>query len=463
MKKLLLTLLIGAGFFTVNAQYTKLLDFAGTSNGSYPGVDLISDGTFLYGMTYQGGTNDQGTIFKIMPDGTGYAKLLDFAEISSGSYPYGSLISDGTFLYGMTIFGGANGMGTIVKVKHDGTGYEKLLDFAGTTNGSYPWGSLISDGTFLYGMTNSGGTSGYGTIFKIMPDGTGYVKLLDFTGTNGREPRGSLFSDGTFLYGVTFYGGTSDMGTIFKIMTDGTGYTKLLDFTGATNGSHPLSTFISDGTFLYGMTFQGGTSNVGTIFKIMPDGTGYIKLHDFAWNADGNQPQGSLLLNGTILYGMTAQGGTSGKGTIFKILTDGTGYTKLFDFNGTSDGNQPGGSLISDGTFLYGTTGSGGTNNLGTIFKYQDNTGTNVSQYSGNNTKISVHPNPANNILNVSWDMKVQFNVISIIDITGRIIKEEGISTGNSLQIDISKIPAGIYFIEINSGNNKFYNKIIKE
>jgi len=60
--------------------------------------------------------------------------------------------------------------------------YTKLLDFAGTPDGGNPRGSLISDGTFLYGMTTGGGTNGMGTIFKIMPDGTGFVKLLDFNG-----------------------------------------------------------------------------------------------------------------------------------------------------------------------------------------------------------------------------------------------------------------------------------------
>ena len=150
----------------------------------------------------------------------------------------------------------------------DGSGYVKLLDFAGATNGRRPTGSLISDGTFLYGMTYSGGTNDLGTIFKIMPDGSGYVKLLDFTGvTNGSTPSGSLISDGTFLYGMNSDGGTNDMGTIFKIMPDGSGYVKLLDFAGATNGRTPYGSLISDGTFLYGMTSQGGTNNDGVIFK----------------------------------------------------------------------------------------------------------------------------------------------------------------------------------------------------
>jgi len=59
---------------------------------------------------------------------------------------------------------------------------------------------LISDGTYLYGMTQQGGDDNKGVVFKIKLDGTSYTKLLDFDGTNGETPYGSLVSDGSFLY-----------------------------------------------------------------------------------------------------------------------------------------------------------------------------------------------------------------------------------------------------------------------
>src|SRR6185295_8272588 len=113
-------------------------------------------------------------------------------------------------------------------------------------------GDLVSDGTFLYGMTETGGSAGLGVIFKVKPDGTGYTKLLDFTGAaNGSKPAGSFFYDGNFLYGMTAMGGANDKGIIFKIKTDGSGFVKLLDFNGAANGSNAfgMGTLISDGTF----------------------------------------------------------------------------------------------------------------------------------------------------------------------------------------------------------------------
>lgn len=358
---------------TANAEYTKLFDFVDT-NGISPAGNLVSDGTFLYGTTSQGGKNTNlGMLFKIRPDGTGFDTLMKFLG-SNGRSPHGALFYDGTYLYGTCTEGGTHNFGTIFKIRPDGSGYDTLLNFSGL-NGNQPWGSLISDGTYLYGTTQGGGTNNNGVIFKIKPDGTGYVKLLDFIGaSNGRGPSGSLILNGIYLYGMTFAGGTADLGTVFKIKPDGTGYAKILEFTGA-NGSSPSGDLISDGTYLYGMTFNGNVSQVafGNIFKIKPDGTGYEDLHDFSNSStDGYNPHASLILFGNCLYGMTPIGGNNNLGTIFKINPDGTGYIKLMDFVGTANGRGPTGSFISDGTFLYGTTRSGGLNNKGTIFKYQD-------------------------------------------------------------------------------------------
>lgn len=320
MKKLLIILLY-LNCTSLNAQYIKLFDFDRSNNGAHPQGSLYSDGTFLYGMATSGGANGWGTIFKIMPDGSGYLKLLDFDSITGGN-PIGTLISDGTFLYGLTSIRGAKDCGTIFKIKIDGSGYTKLFDFDAPISGCNPNGSVFFDGMFLYGMTSKGGANNSGTIFKIKPDGSNYLKLLDFNNAiNGSNPHGSVISDGAFLYGMTANGGLSDSGTVFKIMTDGSGYLKLFDFDG-TNGSNPFGDLISDGTFLYGMTKNGGINNYGTIFKIKPDGTGFVKLLDFAGATNGKNPYGSLNFDGTFLYGITSYGGQLGGGAIFKIKPD---------------------------------------------------------------------------------------------------------------------------------------------
>jgi len=137
---LTLLFVVAFSFTGAKAQYTKLLDFNGTVNGSYPYGSLISDGTYLYGMTYEGGANDLGTVFKIQISNNSYTKILDFAGAENGSYPQGSLISDGTYLYGMTSEGGANSSGTAFKIQISNNAYTKIMDFAGTANGSNPYG-----------------------------------------------------------------------------------------------------------------------------------------------------------------------------------------------------------------------------------------------------------------------------------------------------------------------------------
>ena len=345
--------------------FTKLFDFNDTS-GTHPFGSLIYDGTFLYGATSGGGAHFYGTIFKIKPDGTEFNKLLNSDAISLGHYPHGSVISDGIFLYGMASVGGAYSYGTIFKMKSDGTEFTNLFDFDGTYSGGSPFASLIFDGTFLYGMTPSGGAHDGGTIFKIKPDGTEFTKLLDFNSiTTGASPLGSLFSDGTFLYGTTAGGGEYNRGTVFKIKPDGTAFTKLYDFiTGI-----PVNSVIYDGTFLYGMTHGVDPGSYGTIFKIKPDGTEFTTLYTFDLPTSGGWAEGFLITDGAYLYGMAEYGGAFGYGTVFKIKTDGTIFTKLLDFDGASSGRSPVGSLISDGTFLYGMTEFGGEHGGGTIFK----------------------------------------------------------------------------------------------
>jgi uncharacterized repeat protein (TIGR03803 family) len=300
------------------SNYIKLLDFGGAAYGATSLGSLVSDGTFLYGMTEYGGTNNKGVIFKIKKDGSGFVKLLNFAGATNGSFPYGTLIYDGTFLYGMTRQGGVNDFGIVFKIKTDGSSFANLHEFGNGQDGALPTGSFIFDGTFLYGMTEHGGASGAGTIFKIKPDGTGYIKLFDFADIpDGARPYGSLIYDGAFLYGTTGSGGIDNGGTIFKIKTDGSGYVKTYDFTGV-NPSKPYGSPILYGGLLFGMTWSAGVNDYGTIYKVMTDGTGYVKLLDFTGGANGSHPYGSLFSNGNFLYGMTAYGGTNGLGVIFK-------------------------------------------------------------------------------------------------------------------------------------------------
>ena len=435
-----------------NAQYTKLFAFTGSATGSMPFGSLISDGTSLYGMTRFGGTGNTGTIFKINFDGTGYVKLKDL-DSTSGYYPEGSFISDGTFLYGMASRGGINNAGVIFKMNANGTGFSKLHDFD-CIDGCTSVGSLILHGQYLFGMTYLGGTVNKGTIFKIMTDGTGYTKIHEFFNyPTGFQPYGSLISDSIFLYGMTNEGGAVSTGVVFKVRHDGTGYTKLMDFTGA-NGSTPYGSLIFDGTFLYGLSEQGGLNNQGVIFKIKPDGSGYAKIMDFD-GANGTNPRGSLLYDGTFLYAM-APGGPNGGGLLFRVKPDGTGYAVVCDLIGVLGGIFLNGTPIIDGANFYGMTVAGEPNDLGTIFKCGNTVG--ISENAKANIKI--FPNPITSILNiVDENNELQNSTIEIKNYLGQVVFA---STFTS-KINLSNLSAGMYFLTIEDKNSKKTAKIIKE
>lgn len=358
----IIILLLWAGHS--NAQYAKILDFNNT-NGNTGYGSLISDGTYFYGLTSAGGSSGSGLLFKIKTDGTGYQKLLDFDGINNGNMPFGSLILSEGYLYGETALGGAHFAGTIFKIKTNGTDYHKLFDFDATTNGSVPYRGFMLEGGYFYGMTPSGGPNNLGVLFKIKKDGTGYQKLLDFDGTNGGIPYGNLISDGTFLYGMTSLGGANNSGLVFKLKPDGTGYQDIMDFN-STNGKTPYGSLYNDGTFLYGMTVGGGSQNLGVVFKVKPDGSGFQKMVDFD-STNGGVPYGALHRNGEYLYAMTSVGGANDKGVVFKIKPDGTGFTKMLNFDG-SNGEGAFSSFISDGTNLYGMTTGGGAAGYGVAF-----------------------------------------------------------------------------------------------
>jgi uncharacterized repeat protein (TIGR03803 family) len=286
----------------------------------YSGLVQGSDGN-IYGTTATGGTSGRGTVFKITPSGT---ESVLFSFPAGSSDPYTGLIqgSDGNF-YGTTGAGGTSDDGTVFKITPSGT--ETVLHtFAKSgSDGETPYAGLIqgSDGN-LYGTTYFGGAGGFGTVFKVTPGGTETVLYSFAGGTDGEHPYAGVIqgSDGNF-YGTTYQGGTSGYGTVFKLTPSGT-ETVLYTFAGgSSDGANPEAGVIqgSDGN-LYGTTLQGGASGLGIVFELTPGGTETI-LHSFAGGSgDGANPSANLVQGSDgNLYGSTGAGGTKGDGTFFKV------------------------------------------------------------------------------------------------------------------------------------------------
>jgi uncharacterized repeat protein (TIGR03803 family) len=214
------------------------------------------------------------------PTPTNFQTLFSFACASStGKEPHGRLTldPDGTTLYGMTRKGGAHDYGVVFKIDTSGNNYMVLHDFAGgdSDGATSDHGYVVQLGDYLYGITTDGGHHDDGVLFTIKTDGSSFALLHKFGETHhdGKNPYGSLLLVGDQLYGTTANGGDNDLGTVFVINIDGSGYHRLYSFGGKTNnedGAKPIDNVVLVNGWLYGMTTEGGAHNQGTIFKVSP-------------------------------------------------------------------------------------------------------------------------------------------------------------------------------------------------
>jgi len=360
----------GAVLTLLKITLTNLYSFTGGSDGAGPNALMLDTNGTLYGTTQNGGSNGYGTIFQLTTNGTP-ATLYAFTGDGDGGYPLTGLAlgADGN-LYGTASVGGNSGWGTIFSITSGGT-FGALHSFTGVADGSFPYAELMQgvDGN-LYGTTLEGGVSnGWGTVFRITPDGS-VSNLYSFTGgADGGSPEARLVQgvDGS-LYGTTSEGGASSSGTVFKMSTNGTLAT-LYSFSGGSDGGFPYAGVIQAGDGnLYGTTTGAGQFSDGTVFKITTNGI-LATLHSFAGGSDGSFPSAGLIQGGDgNLYGTTAYGGTYDDGTVFQITTNGA-LTILISFNGTNGANPE--AVLVEGTDdnLYGTTQNGGPMNNGVIFR----------------------------------------------------------------------------------------------
>ncbi len=353
-----------------HAQYTltDIYDFNCSTGGCTP-VDFgqLTRGTdgYLYGTAGSGGTSNLGTIFRVWPDGTLYSDLWEF-DATTGS-PIASLIlaSDGNF-YGGTINGGTHGLGTLFRFTPPHT--LKILHQCTGADGCGPDAAPFenSDGN-LYG----GGVFGPGQVYRVNPK-TGVVATLKNKTPVPTYAPLMQASDG-YMYGTTYSGGTNGWGAVFRLTTGGAIKT-IYSFTNGADGSGPSTPLFqgSDGN-LYGSA-AGGTSNGGTVFQlILGKTTTFNLMHSFV-GADGLGPSG-LVASASVgsLLGVTLGGGNNGGGTAFEIsMSSPFPFTKVADFLPVTDANPfgPEATLLpnTDGSY-YGVSQGGGLYGDGYVFR----------------------------------------------------------------------------------------------
>lgn len=356
-----------------NAQTFSVLYNFGSMSGDpvNPQPALIAQGLDgnLYSTTESGGTNGNGTVFAITPDGVLRVIYGSFDVGTSGAFPTGGLTlgTDGNF-YGVNQTGGSIGFGTIFKITTDGT-LTILHNFAGRAgkDGATPFAPPIEgmDGNF-YGTTWQGGM-GHGIVYRLTSAGK-FTVLHKFNETDGAGPVAALIqaSDGSF-YGTTLGGGTNGDGTVFT-MTRGGKFSTVYMFDGPT-GIAPSTQLVEGKDGFYGTTTSGGTYGLGEAFKVTSDGQITV-IYSFQGGSsgDGRDPEGGLLLtSGGTVFGTAYQGGKDGDGTIYRIWATGV-YRTVHHFNGKS-GSGPLVTLSQHTTgLIYGDTFVGGTQGRGVFY-----------------------------------------------------------------------------------------------
>jgi uncharacterized repeat protein (TIGR03803 family) len=252
-------------------------------------------------------------------------------------------------------------------------------------DGASPRAGLVLSGHTLFGATAEGGAAGFGTVFEVNIDGSGFRTLYNFTnGADGATPIAPLLVAGGMLYGTASAGGADSHGTIFALDTGGTNFSTLYTFTNGADGAQPAASLVLSGSSLYGTA--GGTtsgSSYGTVFMMNTNGSDFSVLHQFSapssiryTNDDGFFLSGPLFLSGSTLYGVATDGGANGCGTLFTNASDGPDFGAAYTFAAVSgfppangSGANPQGGVVLSGATLFGAAFGGGINGWGAVYQ----------------------------------------------------------------------------------------------
>jgi fibronectin-binding autotransporter adhesin len=319
-----------------------LATFSASSNGGFPNSHLVIDSKGdLFGTTSNGGATLGGTVFEVPAGGGGISTVATFAQDPNGVQPAlngitpnGLLLVNGT-LYGTTFSGGANGDGTVFSVPAAPNSSITLIGTFDYSNGYQPNGGLALSGGVLYGTTQFGGDTGNGAVFSVPAVANSTIKEIGAVsglGAGSPTANGYVVVNGTTVYGTDIQDGASSTnGSVFEVSTTANAAVpSMFPFNGTNaspnNGSLP-NTLINDAGTLVGTTNQGGTKGEGAVFAFQPNGLALglaipspISFSDTNSATSGGSPYGSLALDSSgNVYGVSKAHG--GQSTIFWELS----------------------------------------------------------------------------------------------------------------------------------------------
>ena len=371
---------------------TVLHNFTGKADGDGPfaGVTLDQQNR-VYGTATLGGSHSQGVVYRLVRQGEGwvFSPIYSFgAKQHDGDQPYARVLfgPDG-LLYGTTYGGGSQGNGTVFSLQPPASACKAfdcswtetvLYNFTGGADGGNPFlGDLAFDQAGnIYGTTAYGGSSGYGVVFKLTRSGSSWTEsvLWDFTcGKDGCNPyAGVLFDSAGNLYGTTQTGGDGN-GTVYELSPTQSGWSETTLSTAAPNGSFTGGLAMDAYGNLFGMT---GNVQPGAVYKLTPQ--------NGSWSLTVLTSFTQILYTGPLaaptldsqednLYGPVPNGGSGEVGEIFKLTRAGDQwiFSEFYQFTlSGDDGEDPIGAVTLDSSGnVYGTTNFGGSGEGGTVWE----------------------------------------------------------------------------------------------
>jgi uncharacterized repeat protein (TIGR03803 family) len=322
---------------------TTLYDFQGLDDGEQPYGGLVFDSSGnLYGTTQAGGAGGGGTVFRLSSANGSWTltTLYSFGVINNALSPNSSLIFDSAGnLYGTSIGGGNNGDGTVFKLTPTSSAPWKetvLHSFGVAHDGVGPHGPLVMDAQGnLYGTTSSGGAGGVGIVFELTHKaGGGWTENVLHSFAEGGQPFAGVILDAAHnLYGTTFSGGSHGYGTVFRLSRVNSGgqlvwkEILLYSFTAGTDGANPASPLTRDAAGnLYGTTDGGSPSGCtslygcGQVFKLSVDNTGLWTIAALYPVPDFLDPYGALVLDSSgNIYGTAIDSHYFATGEVYEV------------------------------------------------------------------------------------------------------------------------------------------------
>jgi uncharacterized repeat protein (TIGR03803 family) len=378
-----------------------LYTFQGSPGGANPAAPLVADAQGnLYGTTPNGCAYNYGCVFELSHSGGTWTQtvLYNFSGADGATSGTSVVLDSAGNIYGTTSLGGDFNAGVAFQLTPSANGWtETVLHSFGSGTDGYVPSELILDSTGdIYGITQFGGTASSGpnnggTVYRLAYANGAWTETIlysfpgNFFGPNGDLPFGGLAIDHNGnLYGITQAGGTAGKGAVFVLdrAANGTFTERIIHSFHVSDGDLPNSTPVLDSAGnLYGTTYFGGNANLcpadgcGAIYELKKNSDGSwteILLRELQ-KQDGWQAVGPVVFDRAgNLYAAAQAGGAYSWGSIYKLTPHTPApWTEriVHNFTNNPDGASPSGILVDSSGSLFGTTGAGGSSQMGVIFE----------------------------------------------------------------------------------------------